>query len=88
LSVAPDIGKYPYEAFVRDIETIAKNSRIMDKIIVLGDFNLPKVAWLKFEDFDLTLTGIFTDLEAELIDGLIDCNMKQLNSIPNHNGFF
>jgi hypothetical protein len=50
---------------------------IMDRILVLGDFNLPKVAWLKFEDFDLTPTGIFTDLEADLIDGLIDCNIYE-----------
>jgi hypothetical protein len=52
----------------------------------MGDFNLPKISWVDFEDFGLSPLGVTTDLEANLIDGLIDCDFQQLNSIPNQYG--
>jgi hypothetical protein len=38
--LVPDVGKSAYELFVEDIEAITDNSGL---ILILGDFNLPKV---------------------------------------------
>jgi hypothetical protein len=38
-----DVGKRAYELFVEDIEAITDNSELRDVILILGDFNLPKV---------------------------------------------
>jgi hypothetical protein len=81
--LAPDVGEAAYDLFVRDIELIVGKSQLTDRILILGDFNLPKIVWMDFEDFGLSPLGVSTDLEANLIDGLTNCDLKQLNSIPN-----
>jgi hypothetical protein len=43
--LAPDVGKRAYELFVEDMETITENSELRVVILVLGDFNQPKVKW-------------------------------------------
>jgi hypothetical protein len=84
--LAPDVGEASYELFVRDIELIVEKSQLVDHVVVMGDFNLPKIAWVDFEDFGLSPVGVTSDLEAHLIDGLLNYDLKQLNSIPNQFG--
>jgi hypothetical protein len=43
--LAPDVGKRAYDLFEEDIEAITDNSVPSDVILVLGDFNLPKIRW-------------------------------------------
>lgn len=86
--LAPNVGEVPYELFVRDVEQIAERSRLEDHIVVMGDFNLPRVSWTDFEDFGLSPLGVTTDLEANLVDGLINCDFQQLNPYPNQYGVF
>jgi hypothetical protein len=54
----------------------------------MGDFNLPKISWVDFDDFGLSSLGVTTDLEAHLVDGLITCDLQQLNSIPIQYGVY
>jgi hypothetical protein len=54
----------------------------------MGDLNLPKVLWLNFEDFGLSPVGVLSNLEANLIDGLLNCYLQQLNSISIQFGVF
>jgi hypothetical protein len=42
----------------------------------MGDFNLPKFSWVDFDDFGLSPLGVTTDLEAKLVDGLINCDLQ------------
>jgi hypothetical protein len=58
-------------------------------ILVLGDFNLPKVEWGVQEDGStLVPMGVTTDLESDLIESMLCCDLGQINSIPNQNGTF
>jgi hypothetical protein len=41
--LASDVGKRAYDLFVEDIEAITDNNDLCNVILVLGDFNLPKV---------------------------------------------
>jgi hypothetical protein len=56
---------------------------------VLGDFNLPKVEWRFQEDGSTLLPmGITIDLESDLKESMLCCDLCQINSIPNRNGTF
>jgi hypothetical protein len=56
---------------------------------VWGDFNLPNVERGVQEDRSTLLPmGIMTDLESDLIEGMLCCDLGQINSIPNQNGKF
>jgi hypothetical protein len=48
--LAPDVGKPAYDMFVEDMDPIVDSSRVTDRILVLGDFNLPTVEWRVQED--------------------------------------
>jgi hypothetical protein len=64
--------------FVKDMDAIVGDSRLTDRILVLGDFNQPKVEWGVQEDGSTSLPmGITTDLD-----------LGRINSIPNQNGTF
>jgi hypothetical protein len=74
--------------FVEDMDAIVGSSRVTDRILVLGDFNLPKVKWGGGgvqEDGGSTLLpmGITTDLQSDLMEGMLCCDLVQINSIPN-----
>jgi hypothetical protein len=50
--------------FVEDMYAIVGSSRVTDRILVLGDFNLPKVEWGVQEDGSTLMPmDISTDLE-------------------------
>jgi hypothetical protein len=88
--LAPDVEKPAYDMFLEDMDAIVGSSRVTDRILVLGDFNLPKVEWGVQEDGGSTLLpmGITNDLESDLIEGMLGCDLGQINSIPNQNGTF
>jgi hypothetical protein len=83
--LAPAVGKPAYDMFVEDIDAIVGSSRVADKILVLRRFNLSKVEWGVQEDESILLPmGITTDLESDLIEVMLCCDLGQINSIPNH----
>jgi hypothetical protein len=43
--LAPDVGKPAYIWFVEDVNAIVDQSGVADRILVLGDINLPKIGW-------------------------------------------
>jgi hypothetical protein len=63
-----------YRNWLATVECIVEKSRLEDHIVVMGDFNLPKISWVDFDDFGLSRLGVTTDLEAKLVDGLINCD--------------
>jgi Endonuclease-reverse transcriptase len=90
--LAPNIGKSYYELYIEDIEEISSRSEICDSILVLGDFNLPKLRW-RYDDDDSGSGGLLplnvtTDLENDFINGLFACDLSQINFIPNDNGTY
>jgi Reverse transcriptase (RNA-dependent DNA polymerase)/Endonuclease-reverse transcriptase len=87
--LAPDVGKHAYDLFVEDIEVISDNSECRDVILVLGDFNLPKIRWkVDDESGSVMPLNVTTDLESDLIGGLFGCDLDQTNLVPNNNGTF
>jgi hypothetical protein len=61
------------------------------KILVLADFNLSKVEWrggVQEDESTMLPIGITTDLEYDLIEVMLCCDLGQINSIPNQNGTF
>jgi hypothetical protein len=64
------LGKPAYDMFVDDMVAIVDSSRVTDRILVLGDFNLPKVEWgggVQEDGSTLLPMGITSDLESDLI---------------------
>jgi hypothetical protein len=53
-----DVGKPAYGMFVEDMDAIVGSSRVTDRILVMGNFNLPKVE----DGSTLQPMGITTDL--------------------------
>jgi hypothetical protein len=87
--LASDVGKSAYVMLVEDMDAIVGSSRVTERILVLGDFNLPKVEWEVQENgYTLLPMGITTDLESDLIEGMLCCDLGRINSIPNQNGTF
>jgi hypothetical protein len=69
--LAPDVGKLAYDMFVGDMDAIVGSNRVIDRILVLGDFNLPKVErGVQEHGSTLLPMGITTDLESDLIEGM------------------
>jgi hypothetical protein len=61
---------------------------VEDKTQMLGDFNLPKVEWGVQEDGSTKLPmGITTDLKSDLIEGMLCCDLGQINSKPERDVF-
>jgi hypothetical protein len=57
-----------FEFFVRDAELIVVKSRPVDRIVVMSDFNLPKITWVNFEGFGLSASRLTW---KPISDGLI-----------------
>jgi hypothetical protein len=71
------------------MDAIVGSSRVTDRILVLGDLNLAKVEWGVQEDGSTLLPmGITTDLESDLIEGMLCCDLGPINSILNQNSTF
>jgi hypothetical protein len=82
------VRKPAYDMFVENMDAIVGSTKVTHRILVLGDFNLPKVEWgVRKDGSTLLPTYITTDLESDLID-MLCCDLGQINSIPNQNGTF
>jgi hypothetical protein len=69
------LGKRAYDLFVEDFEAITDNSDLCDVILVLGDFNLPKVRRkVDGESGSVLPLNLTTDLESDLVGGLFGCD--------------
>jgi hypothetical protein len=87
--LASDVRKPAYDKPVEDMDAIVGSARVTDRILVLGDFNFPKVEWgVRKKGSTLLPMYITTDLESDLIEGMLCCNMGQINSIPTVDGSF
>ena len=57
-----------------------------DEILILGDFNLPKVDWVTSEDDDYMLSlNVTSEIEHTFLDGLSSAGLHQINNIANNN---
>jgi hypothetical protein len=55
--------------------------------LILGDVNLPKVKWkVEEESGSVIPLNVTSDLESDLIGGLLGCELDQINERPNENG--
>ena len=59
-----------------------------DNCIILGDFNLPNIAWKSEPDNTLIPFNVTSVVERLFIDSLTDNNLVQINNIPNKYGKF
>jgi hypothetical protein len=73
---------------VEVIEAIIDNSGLLrDVILILGDFNLPKVNWkVDDESGSMIPLNVTSDLKSDLIGGFFGCDLDQINERPNENG--
>jgi hypothetical protein len=68
-----------YDLFVEDMNTIVHQNGITDRILMLGDFNLQTSGRCRLST---------TDLESDLIEGLLSCDLEKINAISNQYGRF
>ena len=56
-----------------------------DEILIYGDFNLPKLDWVKSDDDDdfMLSLNITSELERTFLDGLSSAGLQQINNIAN-----
>jgi hypothetical protein len=67
-----------YDLFAEDVNAI-----------VLGDFNLLKIGWsLHGDGVGLMPLNVTTDLKSDLIEGLLSCDLEQINLISQLVGFW
>jgi hypothetical protein len=59
-------------------------------VAINGINHKPKISWLAIDNDsdELSPVGVTTDLEADLVDGLAECDLTQWNTIPNRYGVF
>jgi hypothetical protein len=77
--LAPDVGMRAYDLFLEDIEVITD---LYDVILVLSDFNLPKVRWTIDADSGYVMPlNVSSDLESDIILGLFGCDLDQANVV-------
>jgi hypothetical protein len=70
------------------VKTFTDNNELRD-VVVLGDFNLPKVKWkVDEESGSMMPLNVTSDLESDLISGLFGCDLGQINEKLNKNGTF
>jgi hypothetical protein len=64
---------------VDDVNAIFDRSGVTDTILVLDDFNFPRM-----------LVNVSIDLESDLIQDSLSCDLEHINAIPiiNMVGFF
>jgi hypothetical protein len=84
--LAPDVGKSAYDMFVEDMDAIVGSSR-QDTCVVRFQFTKGRVG-VQEDGSNLLPMVITTDLESDLIEGMLCCNLGQINSIPNQSGTF
>jgi hypothetical protein len=69
------------------VEHISAESSLNDLILVCGDFNLTSVTWICREDA-LCSSNVTAARVSIIVDGMADCDMGQVNSIPNRYGAY
>ena len=76
-----------YNQHLLAINSITNKMNDSDKILVLGDFNLPSVKWLSLPDSE-ALTPLTSDANVnlytfEIVNRFSDINLYQINSVSN-----
>lgn len=82
------VPKFPVVLYKRYIDAIAAVTNLMlptDRLIVFGDFNLPRLKWTYLDEHDTCLSPVNThqDREVAVIDGLSTFNTSQINYVTN-----
>lgn len=72
---------------IDSIEKVADLCSDMDMILVCGDFNLTNITWI-YEEATLCPLNVTSERECILTDGMSDCDLTQMNSVPNQYGVF
>jgi hypothetical protein len=72
---------------INSVEQISAESSLNDLILVCGDFNLTGVTWVCREDA-LCPSSVTSARDSIIVDGMADCDMGQVNSIPNQYGVY
>ena len=75
-----------YESHLEAIQFVVKKSKPNDMIIVLGDFNLPNVSWIRTPDSNYLNPS--TDTNIQLLDSIADLGLFQVNRVANSLGKF
>ncbi|XP_070069982.1 uncharacterized protein [Drosophila takahashii] len=83
LSIA-DTADIEFIAHLAAIRNISSSADASDHLIILGDFNIPQLSWLPYDD----LAALVPSDQNDFLDGLIALSLGQVNSIPNQNGRF
>ena len=82
--IQPSMDSSVYAAH---LETVERACNHCDKIMVLGDFNLPQIQWSIAEDYIGLLPGnVKSDSEIILCDNMAFYGMSQFNMVGNSNG--
>ncbi len=67
---------------INSVEKISDVADVNDLILICGDFNLSNITWTNRDD-ELCPNNVNTEREFCIIDGMAECDLAQVNTIPN-----
>lgn len=78
-----------YQEHMKFVEEISETLNNNDSLVVLVDYNLPNLDWLKDPESPLLFTSsVSTVEESTIVDGMLGANLFQINFIKNSFGKF
>lgn len=85
--IPPDALTETYNKFFLNIKAIIDHADLNDKILIVGDFNLPDIFWINSEDecFNfMAPTNISTEKSVTFFDNMNLLPLFQVNSVKNY----
>lgn len=89
LYIPPRSPSEVYTKYTNCLYNVISKLNVDDNVLVLGDFNLPKVKWLVDDDVNCVIPyNVTSDVESICIDSILSFGLVQINNVPNYNETF
>ena len=83
----PNSDPVHYETHTAGIQQLTSLAKDCDKLIVLGDYNLPNLCWRYDDEMNCFLpTNASTEPELALVESMLLTGLQQQNNFVNDNG--
>lgn len=87
--IPPNSEHEVYTRYTQCLFNISSSTNMSDNVLILGDFNLPKVKWVYDVDVNYAIPGNVTStVEISCIDSILSYGFVQINDVPNYIGRF
>ena len=83
----PNTNAERYQKHVECIEKVCDSAGENDKIVVVGDYNLPRIEWFRDDELgSMNARSLMSESESVLLETVASLGLHQMNEIANQNG--